>query len=232
MGGRILNGSWIASVLILFDDAAFAFEFGDEFGLGGEEGAVFGGEELFAAFEDGVLDDGFILIGAEDEADGGIVVGRAFEVVEHSHVHIDLADVLMSELGGFQVDDDEAFQDVVIEDEIEVEVAGFGADAHLAGDEGEAMAHFQKEALELGDDGRLDFGLGGGWVFRQAKEFKDVGIFDEIANGGFGRRSFGCVGGVGLGGKQALVGLGLDLAFQSAGAPVLLLRVRDVILSG
>jgi hypothetical protein len=41
-----------ASVLFPFDDTAFAFEFGDEFGLGGEDGAVFGGEELFAAFEE------------------------------------------------------------------------------------------------------------------------------------------------------------------------------------
>lgn len=44
----------------------------------GEDGAVFGGQELFAAFEDGVLHDGFVLIGAEDEADGWIVVGAAF----------------------------------------------------------------------------------------------------------------------------------------------------------
>ena len=56
-----MNDSWVASVLFFFNDAAFAFEFGDEFGLGGEDGAVFGGEELFAAFEDGVLDDGFVL---------------------------------------------------------------------------------------------------------------------------------------------------------------------------
>lgn len=74
-----MSGSCVSSDLFLFDDAAFEFgdEFGDEFGLGGQEGAVFGGEELFAAFEDGVLDDGFVLIGAEDEADGGIVVGGA-----------------------------------------------------------------------------------------------------------------------------------------------------------
>ena len=187
----MLNGSCVASILFSFDDAAFAFEFGDEFGLGGEDGAVFGGEELFAAFEDGVLDDGFVLIGAEDEADGGIVVGAAFEVVEHADIHVDLADVLMCELGGLEVDDDEAFQDVVIEDEIEVEVAGLGTDAHLAGDEGEAMAHFQEEALELGDDGGLDSGLGCGWIFRQAEEFQDVGILDEIADGGLGRECFG-----------------------------------------
>ena len=117
-----------------------------------------------------------------------------------------------------------------IEDEIEVEVAGLGADAHLAGDEGEAMAHFQEEVLELGDDGGLDFGLGGGWIFRQAEELEDVGVLDEVADGGFGRECFRCADGGGLGGEQALVGAGLDLAFQGAGAPVLLLRVRDVIL--
>ena len=132
--------------------------------------------------------------------------------MEISHgVNVDLADVLMGELGGLEVDDDEAFQDVVIEDEIEVEVTGLGADSHLAGDEGEAMAHFQEETLELGDDGGLDLGLGGDWIFRQTEEFKDVGILDEVADGGAGRgwlrSAFGC-----LGGKQALVTAGFDLA--------------------
>ena len=81
------------------------------------------GEELFAAFEDGVSDDGLVFVSAEDEADGGVVVGSAFEIVEHADVHVDLADVLVVELGGFQVDDDEAFEDVMVEDEVEVEVA-------------------------------------------------------------------------------------------------------------
>lgn len=44
----MMNGSYVASLLFLFDDAAFTFEFG----FGGENGSVFGGEELFAAFED------------------------------------------------------------------------------------------------------------------------------------------------------------------------------------
>jgi hypothetical protein len=145
-------------------------------------------------------------------------------------VNIDLPNVLMGELAGLEVDDDEAFQDVVIEDEIEVEVAGLGADAHLAGDEGEAMAHFQEEALELGNDGGLDFGLGSGWIFRQAEEFEDVGVLDEVADGGRGlwRHTGGCF----LGGEKALIGVGLDLALQRAGTPVFPLGVSDVILSG
>lgn len=183
---------------------------------------------MFAAFEDGILDDGFVLIGAEDETDGGIVVGAALEVVEHSHIHVDLADVLMGEFGGLEVDDDEAFQDVVVEDEIEVEVAGLGADAHLAGDEGEAMAHFQQEALELGDDGGLDFRLGGSWLFRQTEEFQDVGIFDEVADG---RAGCGWLGSFfrGLGGEQALVAAGLDLALELTDAPVLRFCLLEVV---
>ena len=55
-----VKGSCVASVLFLFDDAAFAFEFGDEFGRGGEDGAVFGGEEFLAAFEDVIAELRFV----------------------------------------------------------------------------------------------------------------------------------------------------------------------------
>lgn len=111
---------------------------------------------------------------------------------------------------------------------LEVEVAGLGADAHLAGDEGEAVAHFQKEALEPGDDGGLDFGLGSGRIFRQAEEFQDVRVLDEVADGGTGnggfRSAFGC-----LGGEQALVAAGFDLALELADAPVLRFCLLQVV---
>ena len=42
------------------------------------------------------------------------------------------------------------FRNVVVEDEIEVEMAGLGADAHLAGDEGEAMGPFPEGSSEAG----------------------------------------------------------------------------------
>lgn len=81
------------------------------------------------------------------------------------------------------------------------------------------------------DDGGLDLGLGCGWIFRQAEEFEDVGVLDEVADGGCGLWIHRGAGGV-LGGEQALVAAGFDLAFQGAGAPVFPLGVRDVILSG
>jgi hypothetical protein len=93
------------------------------------------------------------------------------------------------------------------------------------------MAHFQQEALELGDDGGLDIRLGGRWLFRQTEEFQDVGIFDEVADR---RAGCGCLGsnfGT-LGGEQALVTVGLDLALELTDAPVFQRGLAKVKLAG
>ena len=45
-----------------------AFEFVAEVLLAGEDEAVFGGEELLTLAEDGVADEGVVLVGAEDDA--------------------------------------------------------------------------------------------------------------------------------------------------------------------
>ena len=47
-----------------------ALEFVAEFLLAGEDEEVFGGEELLALAEDGVTDEGVVLVGAEDDAGG------------------------------------------------------------------------------------------------------------------------------------------------------------------
>lgn len=93
------------------------------------------------------------------------------------------------------------------------------------------MAHFQEEALELADDGGLDFGLGCGRIFRQAEEFQDVGVLDEVADGGARRGGLGSAFGC-LGGEQALVAAGLDLALELADAPVLRFCLLEVVESG
>lgn len=82
-----------------------------------------------------------------------------------------------------------------------------------------SMAHFQEEPLEQGDDGGFDIGLGCGWIFREAKEFKDVGVLDEVTDGGRGLGRLRGRDGV-LSGKQALVAAGFDLALELANAPV------------
>jgi hypothetical protein len=65
-----LNRSSLASVPFPYDFTAF--ESGDEFGLGGEDGAVVGGEELFVAFEDGVLDEDSTKVNQRSQV-GGLI---------------------------------------------------------------------------------------------------------------------------------------------------------------
>ena len=50
----------------------------------------------------------------------------------------------MRQLGGLEVDQDEAFEQVVIKDQSDEEVLGLGADPLLMGDEGEAFAQYQR----------------------------------------------------------------------------------------
>jgi hypothetical protein len=55
-------------------EESFAFDLCGKFFFGGKESAVFGCEELFVALQDRVVDDGFLFVTAEDDADGGVVV--------------------------------------------------------------------------------------------------------------------------------------------------------------
>lgn len=84
MGGlrMLLGGSWDQVKLFKhrgkfrspgLEDVA-AFQFVAEFFLAGEDEALFGGEELLALAEDGVADEGVVLVGAEDDAEGGVVI--------------------------------------------------------------------------------------------------------------------------------------------------------------
>src|ERR1035437_7965788 len=56
-----------------------------------------------------------VMISAETETDGGIVSGDLVDVFIHADVAVHLADVLMGELDYFQIDEDEAFEALVVE---------------------------------------------------------------------------------------------------------------------
>lgn len=117
-----------------------AFEFGGKLFLAGEDKSAFGSEELLTFAENGVADEGLILIGAQDDAERGIVVRATLQVVKHADIHVHLADVFVGEFFRLQINEDEALEQVVVENEVHVEVAALGADAELATNEGEALA--------------------------------------------------------------------------------------------
>jgi len=104
---------------------------------------------LLLAIENRVADDGVVLVGAEDDADGGAVVRPAPQVVVEADIHIHLADVLVCEFLCLEVEEHEAFEQVIVEHQVKVEVTRLGADALLASDEGKVFAQFQEKGLEV-----------------------------------------------------------------------------------
>ena len=72
-------------------------------------------------------------VSAQRMIPNGVVALGALEFIVHSAVHVHLADVLMCDFAGLEVDEDEALEDVVVENEVYVVVFFFGVDVLLTG---------------------------------------------------------------------------------------------------
>jgi hypothetical protein len=122
-----------------------------EFFLAGEVELVLGGKDV-GVWGEGEFDESVFFAFAEDDADGGVFVGGFDVSVEVVDVHLHLAEVLVGEFVDFEVDEDVAAEESVVEDEIDVEVVFFEAEAFLAGLEEEAFAEFEKVLFEMIED--------------------------------------------------------------------------------
>ena len=164
----------------LLDKSSFALDLVGELFLGRQVELVAGGEDGLLVFGEGVFDHGVVLVGGEDEAKGGVVVGGAALAVVVVDVELELAEILVGELADFEVDEDVALEDGVVEDEVDVEVVAFEGEALLAGEEGEAVAEFEEEGLEVGDEGALQIGLDELLGFGETEELDDEGILEDV----------------------------------------------------
>ena len=72
----------------------------------------------------------------------------------------------MRQLARFQIEEHKAFQEVVVEDQVHMEVLGAGADALLPRHEGKVLAEFHQKALYVLDQRLLQAGF---------EEFASVG---------------------------------------------------------
>jgi hypothetical protein len=89
----------------------------------------------------------------------------------------------VGKFASLEVEEDEAFKQIVVENEVEVEVLRFRADALLARDEGKALAEFEEERLEIADESVFKFSFEQFADVRQAEEFQHDGIVDELPRG-------------------------------------------------
>ncbi len=112
--------SWLASLVRpRFQPPPLGFKFGGQRFLVGESRSVLGGENLVGQVLQGVMDDGFVLLSAEDDADRRVfaLVVPVFPGVVQIKVH--LPGVGVGELAELQVDDDQAAEFAVEEQEVD-----------------------------------------------------------------------------------------------------------------
>ena len=87
---------------------------------------------------------------------------------------------------GFEVDEDKALEQAIVENEINLVFVVFDEESLLTSNEGEAITEFQKEFLQMGNQCVFQIALILVGLLLQAKEFQVHGVFDNL------RGRFGC----------------------------------------
>jgi len=158
----------------------FPLQLAAELILRRENPEVASGEDLLALAQDGVSSYGLVLPRTEDQADGGVVAVRRALVVEEPNVTVHLSDVLMTELADLEVDEKEALQDGVVEDQVHVEVLVLEYQTLLARDERKSATQLEKKGLELLEDCSFENRLAQSPDVRQVEKIQDIGVFQRI----------------------------------------------------
>ena len=111
--------------------------------------------------------------------------------VEVVHVHLHLAQVLVGQLAELEVDEDEAAQQPIVENQVDVEVIALEGEPSLSCDEAEALAELEQERLEAIDDRLLEVALEPRRAFLEVEELEDERVLHDILRGGDGLPLFG-----------------------------------------
>ena len=90
------------------DQPPLAFDLAREFLFGRQDLDLLGRKDLAPLVQYRVLRDGLVLLRAQDQADGRVVTLGSCMGVEHAHVGIHLASVLMGKLTNLEVDQHKA----------------------------------------------------------------------------------------------------------------------------
>lgn len=149
-------------------------------------------------------------------------------------VHVHLANVGMGQAAQLQVDDDQAAELTMEEQQIDP-IPGL-VDAHpaLPSDEGEAFTQFQQEVLQPLDQGCLQIGFR--ILVLEVEERQHKRVFDRIVGRdgvlGLGYRTLDQHRRLVLGQGRALVELATDLPVGLAHAPATTQRLSLVELAG
>ena len=110
------------------------FQFAADFLFRRKIGQILAGENLLRTIQNGIFNDSFIFVCTEQDANGRIISGTPFEVIEHTDIHIHLPDIAVCEFGCLEVNQHKALEQVVVKHQIDIEMLRFCTDAVLAFD--------------------------------------------------------------------------------------------------
>lgn len=128
----------------------------------------------------------------------------------------------MGEILCFEVDQDKAFQDVIIKHEVDIKMAAFDVEMFLTGDERKTSAKLKQNLLQMINESLLKIGFIKMLVLWQIEKFHQIGIFDDLfILWSWDSRLDLCSDVLlVLAGDHPLIIHGVDLSLQLAHAPV------------
>lgn len=142
-----------------------------------QKSLVVGDEGWRERAAEGVFHDLRVLGGAEQEADGGILVGFADVGIEGFEVEFEFAEVFGLEAVDLEFDGDEAVQATVEEEQIKGEVAVADLERILGANEAKISTHFTDEVPKLAKQAVMEIRFC--VVVGQVEEFEDVAVFEN-----------------------------------------------------
>ena len=108
----------------------------------------------------GISGDIIIGIGAKYNTDRWVIAFAALQFIIHADIHVHLPYVLMRDLLCFQVDEDKAFQYVIVKHEVDVLVLLLRMDMLLSCHKSISLPKFHQEFLKIGENALLQVTLG------------------------------------------------------------------------
>ena len=181
-----------------------------------------GDEEFLVHAGGGELDFCTVAVAAQEDADGRIVAGAHHVCLEPVDVEIHLTGIRRLEGPDFQINENVAAENAVVEDEVEAVMPASFGHAELAGLKAEAAAQLEEELLQvIQEDGfKLLFGIVR--KFGETGELKDVRVAEHVGDGLLRLLLSGTFddGFFVFGEAGALVEEGADLPLQLADGPV------------
>ena len=119
-----------------------------------------------------------VFLRAEQESHRRIVsIGHHVFAIPR-HVGVELAEMLVGEFVHFKFNEDMAFEDTVIENQIHKPSGLSDDDAFLPGFEAKSVTELYEEFMKVVQQSSFEIGFADGLTGFEPKEFEDVGISD------------------------------------------------------